>query len=64
MNVALSYLNVLGNNTVISEIFASYFHETSWMGNFMKIKPSRNHWFTDVGKSCPCHEYLTWQMCQ
>ena len=37
-----------------------YFRET-----FVKLKPSRNKSlsFTDIGKSCPSREYLTWQVC-
>ena len=37
------------------------------MQSFVKIKPSRNGeitlMFTDVGKSCPCGEFLMWQIC-
>ena len=37
------------------------------MRSFVKIKPSRNGditlSFTDIGKSCPSHDFLTWQIC-
>ena len=58
--------------TVKSEIFASLlfsgnFAYTSHMRSFVKVKHSRNGEttlsFTDVGKSCPRGEFLTWQIC-
>ena len=36
-------------------------------GSFVRMKPSRNGEitlsFTDVGKSCPSREFLTWHLC-
>ena len=54
--------------TVNSEIFARvYFRETSHMRSFVKIKLSQYGEiflsFTDIGKSCPGREILTWQIC-
>ena len=51
-----------------SEIFARvYFRETSHLRSFMKIKSSQNGEitlsFTDKGKSSPCRELLTLQIC-
>ena len=44
-----------------------YFRETSYMGSFVKIKPSPNCnitlSFTDVGKSCHSRKFLTSQIC-
>ena len=43
------------------------FRETLLRRSFVKIKPSQNAKitlsFTDVDKSCPSHEFLTWQIC-
>ena len=46
------------------------FHECfifAKLRSFVKIKPLRNGEitlsFTDVGKSSPSHEFLTWQIC-
>ena len=56
------------SSTINLEIFREfYFHETSPLRSFMKIKQSRNGeitlLFTDVGKSCPSREFLMWQIC-
>ena len=44
-----------------------YFHGSSQMPSFMKIKPSGNGKitlsFTDVGKSCASCKFLTWKIC-
>ena len=55
-------------NTVNSEITRGfYFCKTYHMRSFMKIKPSRigeiTLSFTDIGKSRPCPEFLTSQIC-
>ena len=54
--------------TVNSEIFARvYFRKTSHLRSFVKINPSRigefTLFFTGIGKSHPCREFLTSQIC-
>ena len=53
--------------TVNSEILARVlFLQNFLMPSFQEIKSSRNGEvtlsFTDIGKSCPSHEYLMWQI--
>ena len=53
--------------TVNSEILARVlFLQNFLMPSFLEIKSSRNGKitlsFTDIGKSCPSHEYLMWQI--
>ena len=44
-----------------------YLRETSHMRSFVKMKPSQNDemtlLFTDKGKLCPSHDFLTSQIC-
>ena len=54
-------------STVNSEIFRGfYFHETSHMRSFVKIKSLRNRditlSFTDISKSCPSRKFLPSQV--
>ena len=55
--------------TVNLEIFARVlFYRNFAYAKFVKIKSSQNAKitlsFTDIGKSCPYREFLTWQICE